>query len=120
MTVQVCCPFFKWEKTHILHCLMHIFYQYLASFMFSVFVSCVKNLCLLQDHEDILLYFLCIVTTVIYKLYFCIWCEVEVRLHFFPTWIYSYLGIIFGAKHTHFPFPHRIAGGVFVRNQVIA
>lgn len=50
--------------------IMNIFYQHLVSFNLSIFVSCGRNICLLQSHKYVL-YFLCTFTTVIYnKLFF--------------------------------------------------
>lgn len=47
-------------------CITNILYQYLVSSLLSVFVSCVRNLCLLQGHKYVLLSFLCTCMTVIY------------------------------------------------------
>lgn len=59
------------------------------SFMVNVFVSCLRNLCLLQSHEDILLHYFLELHCLMLQMYnlpridFCMQCEVGIKIYFF-------------------------------------
>lgn len=69
----------------------HIFkfdYVHLVYFLDTcAFGICLRRFCLIQDHEDLLLYFLRVLALILIFRYmnhwvnFCVWCEKRVQLH---------------------------------------